>query len=789
MNRHQRRAAQKRVAEESVERLFAAALDHHRADRQPEAEQLYRQLLTLEPNHAETLHLLGILAYQRGDFPQAIDIFGQAIAAKNDVPAYHNNRGNAFKLAGRGPEAIACYQHAIALQPDFITAYNNLGCALKDQGLLEAAEDCYRRGLGLDPSLVDLHNNLGIVLQAQGRRSEAKAAYRQAIALKPDCLEAHNNLGNTLRDEGAFEEAARAYRRALAFRPDWAEAWYNLAGVLDNWEHPEEAIAAYRQALALKPHFAEAYNNLGTLLKTRGLLDEAARCFQQALTINPNYAEAHNNLGNTLRDLGQLTEAVTHYRQAVALRPDYAEVHNNLGAILQDLGLTDQALAAYQQALLFRPDYAEVYYNLGVALQDRGLLEAAVVHYRRAIAIQPNFAEAHNNLGNALKDQGAFALAAEQYQQAIALRPQFAEAHFNRAELKTFQVDDPDIAVLEALVADQTPLAEHQAPFLHFALAKAWEEAGEPARAFQHLLTGNALRRQQLVYDEAADQALFQRVIAAFGPERFQRSEAVGEPSAIPIFVLGMPRSGSSLIEQCLASHPAIHGGGELPTLATVAGAGYPEIIQNLEDTAFRRLGAAYLARLPALPTGKTRLIDKMPYNFLYAGLIRLILPHARIIHTVRDPVETCVSCFSKLFPTGQLYSYDLGELGRYYRGYRTVMAHWHSVLPDDAMLDVSYEAVVEDFETQMRRVIAYCGLPWDDQCLEFHRTQRPVRTASAVQVRQPLFRTSLQRWRRYETWLAPLLRALAEPSEPISQASCTAYETTSAPGTLQRPA
>ena len=749
MNRHQRRMSQKQASGEGVARLFAQALDHHRAEQRPEAERLYRLLLALEPNHAESLHLLGILAYQRGDFPQAIDLFGQAIAAKGDVPAYHNNRGNAFKQAGQLPEAVVCYRRAIALQPNFTTAYNNLGCTLKDQGLLKAAEDCYRRGLVFDSSLVDLHNNLGIALHAQGRRNEAKAAYRQAIALKPDCLEAYNNLGNTLRDEGAFEEAATAYRQALAFRPDWAEAWYNLAGALENGGHPEDAIAAYRQALTLKPTFAEAYNNLGTLLKTRKQLDEATRCFQRALAINPHYAEAHNNLGNALRDWGQRTEAVAHYRQAVALRPDYAEVHNNLGALLQDLGLTDQALDAYQQALRFRPDYADVYYNLGVALQDRGLLEAAVAHYQRAIAIQPNFAEAYNNLGNTLKDQGAFALAAEQYQQAIALRPQFAEAHFNRAELKTFRVDDPDIAVLEALIADRTSLTDHQVPFLHFALAKAWEEAGEPVRAFQHLLTGNALKRQQVIYDEVADQALFQRVIAAFGPERFQQSGVVGEPSATPIFVLGMPRSGSSLIEQCLASHPAIHGGGELPTLATVAGADYPEIIQTLDGPALRRLGAAYLARLPMLPIGKTRIIDKMPYNFLYVGLIRLILPNARIIHTVRDPVETCVSCFSKLFPTGQLYSYDLGELGRYYRGYHALMAHWRASLPDDAMLDVSYEAVVEDFETQMRRVIAYCGLPWDDQCLEFHRTQRPVRTASAVQVRQPLFRTSLRRWRR----------------------------------------
>jgi hypothetical protein len=230
-----------------------------------------------------------------------------------------------------------------------------------------------------------------------------------------------------------------------------------------------------------------------------------------------------------------------------------------------------------------------------------------------------------------------------------------------------------------------------------------------------------------------------------------------------------MPRSGSTLIEQILASHPRIHGAGELPDLQeaakkvlNAAAARFPEYAATLDGATARRIGETYLAGLPPAAAAEIRTVDKLPDNFRRIGMIRLILPNARIIHTVRDPIDTCVSCYAKLFESGQHFTYDLAELGRYYRGYRKLMGHWRSVLPGDAMLDVVYEDLVDNLEGHARRLIEYCGLPWDERCLSFHRTERPVRTASAVQVRQPIFRSSVQRWRKYEAWLGPLLTELA---------------------------
>ena len=313
---------------------------------------------------------------------------------------------------------------------------------------------------------------------------------------------------------------------------------------------------------------------------------------------------------------------------------------------------------------------------------------------------------------------------------------------------------------MEALAADTSRLPSGKKVYLHFALAKALEDVGDYRRSFEHLLQGNALKRREVNYNEAANQQTIAGLIYAFDSALLARFQGMGDRSTVPIFVLGMPRSGSTLVEQILASHPLVHGAGELMNLSRVVkeasdAARRPQGLaggtRSFEADDYRRIGQEYLASLPPLPEGKTRITDKAPGNFFQVGLIHLALPNARIIHTLRDPVDTCLSCFSRLFTRGQTYSYNLSELGRYYRGYRELMAHWQSVLPAGAMLDVSYEEVVDNLEEQARRLIDFCGLPWDDRCLSFHKTRRPILTASSVQVRQPVYRTSVQRWRRYE--------------------------------------
>jgi tetratricopeptide (TPR) repeat protein len=438
---------------------------------------------------------------------------------------------------------------------------------------------------------------------------------------------------------------------------------------------------------------------------------------------------------------GKLDEAVTCYRQALVLKPDYPEAHNNLGAALMAQGKRDEAVACYRQALVLRPD----------------------------------FAEAHNNMGNVLRSLGRLKEARDYFEKAIRLAPKNPAFYFSLAASKQFAVGDPHLTAIQELAQDIGHLNAEQQIYLCFALGKALADVKQHEQAFHYLLQGNALKRQQIAYDEAATLGFFQRIQTVFTPELMRSKQGPGNPSTVPVFILGMPRSGTTLVEQILASHPKIFGAGErddfkkaVIRLSDRKRVSFPELVSTVSDEDLRQLGTSYLDVIRATAPEASRITDKTLLNFHYIGLIHLALPHARIIHTRRDPIDTCLSCFSTLFTASQPFSYDLAELGRYYRAYEALMQHWRNVLPNGVMLEVQYEQVVDDLEGQARRLVAHCGLDWDDACLAFHKTQRPVRTASVTQVRQPIYKSAVGRWRVYERFLAPLTKALA--GEPASR-------------------
>jgi tetratricopeptide (TPR) repeat protein len=829
-----------------IVKLLALALRHHRSGELAEAAAHYRTILATDPNHVESLHLLGVVAHQNGRHKEAVDLMGRAIALNDRVPAYHNNIGMALRALGRVEDAAAHYTRAIGLKPDFAEAYSNLGDVLKGQGKLDEAVAQYQRVLVLRPNVAEAHNILAAALCEQGRLDEAVAQYERALALKPDYAEAHNNLANTLRQQGKLDEAVAQYQRALAIKPDFAEAYNNLANTLREQGKLDEAVAQYRRALAIKPDYADAHNNLGHILRQQGTLDEAVAHYQQVLVLKPNSAEAHNHLGIAFKDQGKLDAAVCQFQQALALRSEYAEAHNGLGIALQGQDKLDEAVTHYQQALALKPDYAEAHNNLGVALRQQSKLDESVAELRRAVALDPN-AESHCNLGDALREQGNLDEALASYEQALALRPDYAEAHNNLgaalqwqgfldeavahyqqalavdpkfagayhnlgmvwrilgrltearhahekaielaprpafyralAQLKRFAPGDEDLAALERLASKPASLSPEDRMELGFALGKAYRDLGDYERSLRHLLEANALQRQRIVYDEAARLGHFDRIREIFSPELMHEKRGLGNTSAAPVFIIGMPRSGTTLVEQILASHPRVFGAGELDKMSEAVSAlsraesgepSFPEALSSIGGEQLYQLGTSYVAAVRALAPSAERITDKMPHNFRFVALIHLALPNARIIHLRRDPVDTCLSCFSLLFVGHHPYAYDLAELGRYYRAYEALMEHWRKVLPPGVMLEVQYEEITADPEGQARRIVAHCGLEWDDACLSFHETERPVRTASAVQVRQPIYRTSVGRWRPYEHLFGPLLEALrANPTDGHEQ-------------------
>jgi len=411
---------------------------------------------------------------------------------------------------------------------------------------------------------------------------------------------------------------------------------------------------------------------LGTVYQAQGQVQEAIACYRHAIKLKGDYSEAHNNLGVMLAALGKTAEAIMHYECALRADPAHASAHNNWGNALMALGRAEEAVTHYEHALALDPAHATAHNNLGNIRKSQGHFDAALAHFQRALALDPEHAGVLTNLASIWKERGEFAAALDHYDRAIAIRPDYAEAHFHRAELRHFQPGDAELAALEALAAKQEA-AGSPSPFIHFALAKALEDCGDYARAFEHFRKGNDLRRRQIQYNEPLTLNIFERTRKTFDRGSLKRLAGAGNASAAPIFIVGMPRSGSTLIEQILASHPQVEALGEVSALtiavSEVLTAGgrqvqYPECVPALDDAELRRLGAAYLDRLPVLPAGKTRSADKNLANFFRIGLIRLILPNARIIHATRDPLDTCVSCYSHLFNGGLYFSYDLANWG-----------------------------------------------------------------------------------------------------------------------------
>ena len=400
---------------------------------------------------------------------------------------------------------------------------------------------------------------------------------------------------------------------------------------------------------------------------------------------------------------------------------------------------------------------------------ERGALVEALSYYRRALEFNPTSADTYNNIGNTLRDLGRLDEARNAFRKALEIEPANVGVHVNLSDTKQFSENDPDLEALKRLDREAI-LSPTERMQLDFALGKAYADLKDHGRAFDYWRRGNERKRARIEYDESATAGTFERIKAVFTRALIAQKAGYGDSAQAPIFIVGMPRSGTTLVKQILASHPLVHGAGELRTFSDLANSlpegaptpvPYPEVVPGLDPAAIGQIGARYLATLARLAPGAKHVTDKMPSNFFFVGLIHLALPNACIIHTLRDPVATCVSCFSKLFTAEQNYTYDLADLGRYYRHYQALMAHWHRVLPQGRILDVRYEDVVGDLEGQARRILAHCGLGWNPNCLAFNATERPVRTASATQVRRPIYTSAVGRWRVYQESLGPLLAEL----------------------------
>jgi tetratricopeptide (TPR) repeat protein len=573
---------------------------------------------------------------------------------------------------------------------------------------------------------------------------------------------------------GNLEQAEYICKKVLEEHPDNVDALHFLGIICYQRGHHDRAIRNIKKALEIDPEFADAYNNLGNIFQEKKQLDEAICCYEAALRIDPNQAKTHYNLGIALQDEGRIDEAIDCYRKALELDLRKPGIYNNLGLALKDKGRVDEAIICYQRALEIDPDFAEAFYNLGSALNEQYHLDEAVACFQKAIRLNPNYAEAYNNMGNIFVIQGKLTEGIHCFRKALELKPTYAKALFNLVGNRELNYDDSEelFKVAKELIKRRMP--EEDLIHAYFAMGKLCGNLHMFKESFEYYRLGNALKRAHIEFNIESHVEYLSRIKQTLSADFIAHRKSWGSNSRMPIFIFGMPRSGTSLVEQILASHPDIYGGGELQFFNQInqkltsifkINKPYPECLNFIDDVIAHEIAELYLRETGELAaaSGKySRITDKNPFNFYHIGLTALLFPEASFVHCRRHPLDTCISIYFHNFLYGNYFAYDLSELGRYYLEYLKLMEHWRKVLPI-RIFELRYEEIVQQQEKVSRKLLEFCGVTWDPACLSFYKKDRPVYTASNWQVRQPIYTTSCGRWQNYEQFLDPLKKLLAD--------------------------
>jgi tetratricopeptide (TPR) repeat protein len=717
---------------------LSIALQHHQQGRLAEAAQRYQAILAANPKDADALHLLGVLSHQLGKSQQAIELIGRAVALRPAAAVYRANLAETLRTAGQ---------------------------------LDAAAAQCHA-ALELAPENPDARNCLGLILLARDQPEAAAAEFREALRLRPNFALACNNLGNALRLLGDKEQALAHFRRAAQLDPNLAEAHSNLGQFLLEQKQLDEALVHCSHAVRLQPNFAEAHSNLGNVLREMNRLDEAKRCYTEALRLGPGIGMIRNNMAQALQEEGKLDEALAWYQEALYRDPNSARIHTNLASALVEQEKYDEAIARYELALRLEPTYAEAHNGLGWVWHEQGDYEKAQEMYREAVRLKPELAAAQCNLGTVREELGDFADAQRCFREALRHDSRLPGALAQLATMLRKDLPEADLQAMRRLL-DDPYLSDGQRGSLHFGLAQVLDARHDYAAAAAHLAKANAIAVAEWAkrgqgYDMAAHTRFVDKLIAAFTPALFEQARGLGSDSDRPIFIVGLPRSGTTLTEQVLASHSQVFGAGELRLardgFEMLADGGQGEdaafaALGRFDSAQIRRIAARHLERLSAMAPGKRHVVDKMPDNYLYLGLLAVLFPKAKFIHCRRDLRDIAVSCWMTNFRHIRWAS-DPDHIAARFREYQRLTEHWRAVLPVE-VLEVDYAETVADLEGVARRLVAFCGLEWEPACLAFHEGKQPVRTASVAQVRQPIYTRSVARWKHYEPALGTLFARL----------------------------
>lgn len=623
------------------------------------------------------------------------------------------------------------------------------------------AEEACRDYLDGNPGDTDHIRLLGLALMKQNRAAEAEEQLRFALSLEPEFPQLHEDLGSALAMQSRFEEAIPEFEKAIQLQPALPLAQKKLGQALAAVGRGTEADQVFREYIHKDPERAAIAK--GIELQRADKVDEATDIFHDLLRKNPHNVNAMRQLAICLwQSRKRLEDAEALLRRATLQAPDFAAAWLTLGGLLMEMTKFVDAIAAYEKATKLEPENPEAWAGLANAYGRAMYPEKAVTAYERAIAIRGDVPVTLASYAWELKTIGDQEAAVEAYRRAIRAKPRFGPAYWSMANLKIFKFTDEEIETMLQQV-ERDDLTEVESIHFRFALGKAMEDKRDYDRAWHFYHTGNQRQRMTVEYEPSEMERRQTVVKEVFDARLLQDRAGVGYAARDPVFIVGLPRSGSTLVEQILASHSQIEGTSELPVLSNIAesigryrtdGVRFPEAVRGLRDKDLRAYGMQYIEESRRhRATDKPRFTDKLPNNFPLVGFAHLILPNATIINTRRHPFDSCLGAYKQLFGRGQNFTYDLLDLAHYYQQYHATMKHWHDVLPGK-VLDVHYEETVTDLEGQVRRILDHCGLPFEENCLRFYETERAVKTASSEQVRQPIYSSALGKWRRYEKHL-----------------------------------
>ena len=635
---------------------------------------------------------------------------------------------------GRAGSAERQLQAIQAAAPGESTSLRLLGSALLAQGKIRPAIEALERTVAAEPQFCLARVDLARAYAQDGRLEAARELLRRVVKENPTLHGAWLAYGDLLVALQKFADARFAFEQARLMDPERARIEQATAALVAGNRQAAETL--FRQVLQADAGHIAALCGLAALALAVGNTEDSERLLRHALKQSAHSPLARRGLAHTLLAAGRLQEAEIATRELLQIEPENPQNWVALGTLYTRLLRQSEALAAYEEAARLNPTQTGLRLSIGHVNKTLGRREACE----------------------------------QAYKQCLQMDRAYAEAWWSLADIKTYVFSDREIEAMRALLAG-SPLRDDQQAQLHFALGRALEQKQQYHVAFSHYVAGNGLRRRSSSFAIAAFEAKSARVAACFGRALFEQRVGAGCPEAGPIFIVGLPRSGSTLVEQILASHSLVEGTMELPNILTqvrefdrleARGDGYPESVRDAPAQKLAQLGRRYLEETRPIRSGRPRFIDKMPNNFSHIGLIHLILPNAIVIDVRRQPMDACFSTYKQHFAEGQSFSYDLDDLGRYYRCYLALMDHWDQVLPGKVM-HLQYEALVRDPDATIRRLLAHCGLPFEVACLRFHETKRPVRTASAEQVRQPLYNTGVGYWKNFAEELEPLRRSLGD--------------------------